>query len=213
MSFGLLVALTGPLTVSNLTPTGSYSEWRVVWSLMSAIFFSASLVFFMFGQAKIQPWANTVPEAIGSNKDLEQPPTEMSMEPVRVIEVSLESSKFQEKNGHTLNLQPEASPPSSEKCQECRGHAISQNPTVLSSQSGVTISSRQPRRSTTHSKQSSDESSSSKTYRDNPAFERDSSVKRSNSEVERDNTPPEVGPLELSRLNGDYPGITCQKSS
>ncbi|RUS73286.1 hypothetical protein EGW08_018959, partial [Elysia chlorotica] len=97
MSVALLLALSGPLTVSRLTPTGSYSEWRVVWYMLSAVFLSSSLVFLIFGEAKIQPWAATGPELGESGKDKDKDPGQQSVEmsPVPVaIEVMVQPYEF-----------------------------------------------------------------------------------------------------------------------
>ena len=61
---------------------GTYSEWRGVWYLMSAVFLSASIVFFIFGQAKLQPWAATAPGDFESKRELGNQSTEMSSAPV-----------------------------------------------------------------------------------------------------------------------------------
>ncbi|GFR97693.1 vesicular glutamate transporter 2.2 [Elysia marginata] len=57
MTVALLVALTAPLMVSALTPKGLYTEWRVVWLVLSAVNISGCLVFLVFGKTKIQTWA------------------------------------------------------------------------------------------------------------------------------------------------------------
>ncbi|KAK3800389.1 hypothetical protein RRG08_052772 [Elysia crispata] len=74
-SVALLVALTAPLIVSALTPNGMYKEWRVVWLLLSAVYLSGSIVFLIFGEIKLQAWADipsdggTVKETIDTSQD------------------------------------------------------------------------------------------------------------------------------------------------
>ncbi|GFO08145.1 54S ribosomal protein l4, mitochondrial [Plakobranchus ocellatus] len=59
LSASLLFAISGPMTVAVLTPTGSYEEWRLVWYILCAVSLSSSIIFLLLGQAKLQPWAAT----------------------------------------------------------------------------------------------------------------------------------------------------------
>lgn len=36
---------------------GTKEEWRIVWTVMAAVFFTAAIIFTLFGQASLQPWA------------------------------------------------------------------------------------------------------------------------------------------------------------
>ena len=92
-SIGFLFALSGPLIVGYLTPSGSYSEWRYVWYVIGCIFLSASLVFLIFGQAKLQPWAAIVvdreePDPDVENGDLELQPAPFALQPVTSMSTS-----------------------------------------------------------------------------------------------------------------------------
>ena len=92
VSLSALFALSGPLMVGYLTPTGSYTEWRYVWYLVSAVFLSASLVFLIFGQAKLQPWAATVREQEESGEDVEYGDLELQPAPFALQPVTSTST-------------------------------------------------------------------------------------------------------------------------
>ncbi|CAL1541018.1 unnamed protein product, partial [Lymnaea stagnalis] len=56
-SFGMLIAISGPLLVAMIVPTNSFEEWRVVWIIMAILFTASAVIFVTLGQASLQPWA------------------------------------------------------------------------------------------------------------------------------------------------------------
>ncbi|GFR94338.1 vesicular glutamate transporter 1 [Elysia marginata] len=194
MSVALLLALSGPLAVSSLTPTGSYSEWRVVWCLMSAIFFSASLVFFIFGQASIQPWAAAVPEAVDSNRALEQPQTEMSMESVYVVEFSQEPGNLQGYSRHVISSEPVA------QTSEYKNLELG----AINNQECHAIPNHSHFNKSNYANQS-EERSVFKIERDNQAFEKDLPLEEERENMASSNclsTPTQCSELDSTQLAG-----------
>ncbi|CAL1533549.1 unnamed protein product [Lymnaea stagnalis] len=58
MSIASVVAIPAPLIVAALTPTNSQSEWTTVWLIMSAATLVGAVIFLVFGQASLLPWAD-----------------------------------------------------------------------------------------------------------------------------------------------------------
>ncbi|CAL1533550.1 unnamed protein product [Lymnaea stagnalis] len=58
MSIASVVAIPGPLIVAALTPTNSQSEWTTVWLIVSAATLVGAVIFLVFGQASLLPWAD-----------------------------------------------------------------------------------------------------------------------------------------------------------
>ncbi|KAI8796047.1 sodium-dependent phosphate transport protein 3 [Biomphalaria glabrata] len=63
-SFAGLVVISGPLIVANIAPNNTFEEWRIVWILTSVVYISAGIVFVLFGQAELQPWAQGKQEVV-----------------------------------------------------------------------------------------------------------------------------------------------------
>ena len=57
ISSSTFICTTSPITMSMLTANNTLEEWRNAWLLYACFCFSGMLVFVIFGQASLQPWA------------------------------------------------------------------------------------------------------------------------------------------------------------
>ncbi|XP_055867860.1 uncharacterized transporter slc-17.2-like [Biomphalaria glabrata] len=60
----MLVSISGPLVVSRMAPNSTVEEWRNVWILIGLVSVFAAIVFAVFGQGAVQPWAESNAEAL-----------------------------------------------------------------------------------------------------------------------------------------------------
>ncbi|GFR71970.1 hypothetical protein ElyMa_005693300 [Elysia marginata] len=54
-----LTGLLDGILITIYFSQGSYTEWRVVWYLLTGFLVLISAAFLVLGQAKLQPWAST----------------------------------------------------------------------------------------------------------------------------------------------------------
>ncbi|CAG5131748.1 unnamed protein product, partial [Candidula unifasciata] len=57
LSFASLIGISGPLLAAAITPEGTQEEWQTVWIVMGCVFITGFVIFLLFGQATLQPWA------------------------------------------------------------------------------------------------------------------------------------------------------------
>ncbi|CAG5130575.1 unnamed protein product [Candidula unifasciata] len=80
-SLTCLASLTSPMFVTAITAKGLYTEWRSVWITMAAVKLTSGLIFLIFGNASLQPWAVSEPNT-STSKILVVPPPDRTQKDV-----------------------------------------------------------------------------------------------------------------------------------
>ena len=171
-----------------------------MWYLMSAVFLSTALVFLIFGQAKLQPWAAIEPERDESANGLEQQTPDMSSAPM-TLEIVVPP---EEHRSTAVDVSQEFGATQSQYQLDKLNH---RNSSLGMSNTDIELNNL------AFEADSSRKISHSMLEEDNLAFETDSSAKNSHSKMETDNLAFEQDVTALALFkDSKYPGHSISGS-